>query len=53
MANKKDTLTSSNFGTLAYVYYQHKRKPQAEKTMKRAIEISTSNQKYNEMLKKI
>ena len=45
--------TASNFDTLAYVYYQHKQYPQAEEAIKRAIEISPSNQKYNEMLKKI
>ena len=45
--------TSSNFDTLAYVYYQRKQYPQAEEAIKRAIKISPSNQKYNEMLKKI
>ena len=44
--------TSSNFDTLAYVYYQHNQYPQAEEAIKRAIKISPSNQKYNEMLKK-
>ena len=45
--------TSSNFDTLAYVYYQHKEYPQAEEAIKRAIKISPDNQKYNEMLEKI